>query len=128
MEKFNFNFNIGNKFTPYITITKRGLKFNFACMEALRRPKYITIGLDVENKKLAVLPKDNCDDTSMRHYKFILDDEYTASTVTIFCKPLLNTIINLLEITPQQSVGLKFNVNYISNDNIMYADLNEYHY
>ncbi|MCL2862468.1 MAG: hypothetical protein FWE22_08675, partial [Firmicutes bacterium] len=52
----NFDFNIGNTKRPSVRIKQRCFSFNKSAIELLGYPKFIAIGLDKENKKIAFKP------------------------------------------------------------------------
>lgn len=117
----NFDFKIGNKFYPMIKVTTRGLAFNSATKSALNNPKYISVGIDKANKKLAVVPKDKSE-LFIQCYPFANDKTDSPS---IYAIQIRNEILNLVGVDPPKGKTMKFYAESIE-DNMLVFDLNEY--
>jgi len=67
-----FNFKIGKNNKPLMTWTFNGLSFNKLAIELLRKPEYVALGFDEQNKRLAIIGVDNNYDE--QKYNFVGSD------------------------------------------------------
>ncbi|MCL2861572.1 MAG: hypothetical protein FWE22_04080 [Firmicutes bacterium] len=100
----NFDFNIGNTKRPSVRITQRCFSFNKNAIELLGYPKYIAIGLDKENKKIAFKPL--AEKTLFEPcYKFAIFESITY--VSISASEIRKLAIELMSEKPQK-IGVSF--------------------
>lgn len=88
---YNFDFNVDLKGNLSIGIMRLGLVFNKKCISKLNFPKKINIGVDFENKKLAIKEGQ---ETLGKTYKFVTNEE--QKWIRVPCMQVIKKLEQLL--------------------------------
>ncbi|MCL2555881.1 MAG: hypothetical protein FWE03_02525 [Firmicutes bacterium] len=96
----SYNFSIGKIKRPTVSISNHHIKFNKEAIELLGSPKYISIGLDIEAKKLAFKASEKNYNEAV--YDFAMNSSRKESIV-ISAKAIREEAIKLMSQKPQTS-------------------------
>lgn len=116
----NFDFTIGHKDVPVINLTVNGLSFNQYSIAALGYPEYVSIGLDIQSKKLGIKAIAQ-DDKSSRRYPFVTDEK-RKKRILVPAFQIRAEIVNLLNIKLPRN-GIKYIAEFDSDCQMLIVDL-----
>lgn len=120
MDKFDFT--IG-KNSPYVTWRASGLSFNGKCLQLLEYPKFVCIGVDRENRRLAVRASGNGRGGNASEYTFVTDERKRTSAM--ICSASLRRELKVILNARPPRCGLRFPAFFDGNAKMLIVDLNK---
>ena len=115
-----FDFTIGKTQSPYVAWLSSGLSFNGRCLELLRYPRRVYVGIDRAGKRMAIKAADEESGEGVYNFAAVGEKKNRATISSVTLRGELRRLLN----RRPPAGGIRFSAVFDEAENLLIVDLN----